>query len=392
MRLKVNIGDLVDSINQVFATTDRRATSSANVYIQAVRKADDQQYLYIYSTNLSSETLTKISAVVEDEGKILINPDQLLGGLQGRPRDGEVVLTSESEGKKVKVTYGKARFNIASDPEVASIETQLKRLPFNEPVMFKVNGRDMVEFIKKSQFCIPTDNTGQGSIFSCLHITDNAEGYSAQATDNSIATSISIKAKKLQPEPLGSLKLPQSSLGPLNKLLAKRHAEVISLVKHGNNKIVFKFGDTMYGTILISGKYPNLQPIFDKKPAVTFNIDREAFKSSLDRSNAFRNIKGYVDLELKKEELVVSTKSASGTGDSHDVIKVDIVEGTLPTNIDNQGYLKISVGIDYLSSVTSAIKTEKIKIGVTNSFSPIFITDENEDVSTKYVLMGVKSD
>jgi len=264
MRLKVNIGSLVDAVNQVFATADKRATSTACVYIQAVKKSADQQFLYIYSTNLLSETLTKIPAIIEEEGKVLLNPDQLIGGLQGRPRDDEIALTLESEGKKIKVAFGKAKFHVTADINVIAVENQLKKLPFTEPSIFKVNGKDMAEFIRRAQFCIPTDNTGQSNIFSCLNVVSTSTGYEGQATDNCIAVSVIVKASKAQPGELEGIKLPQASLAPLGKLLGKRSTEVINIIRYGNNKIVFKCGDTMYGTILLSGKYPNLTSVFEK--------------------------------------------------------------------------------------------------------------------------------
>jgi DNA polymerase III sliding clamp (beta) subunit (PCNA family) len=384
MKLKINLGHLLDAITQVATTLDRKDSAAGRMYLKAQKNGTG--FLYLYSTNMIAETLVKIGADIEEEGAVLIEHSQIVQGFNGLDRDKLVSLAlvlGKPKNASLKVQTGKTKFSVGVDVQVDAIAARLKNLPPVDSTGSKVPAASIGEFIRRSLFCIGNDETGQYANLTGLRIINKATGPEAMATDGRIAVCIQID-DKLQGLAKGIV-IPHQALGPLGALAnRKRHedAEVILL----RNKLFFRFADTLYGTLTLAVPFPNLVPILEGNHGqYKFHINREQLKAALHRAGPFATERA-IEIELKGNELGI--KAHNKEGELTDAVEV------VPQGEKTPAGIRMRVGIDYLMNVTTSTRSEDLCIGMTREEEPLVVTDEDvlgeSKVSSKYVLMGAK--
>jgi DNA polymerase III sliding clamp (beta) subunit (PCNA family) len=212
VKLKAKIGDLLEAVTQVSATLDRKGEVSGKMHIRASNKG----CLYLYSTNMTAETLTKIPAEVEEEGQVLVDHHKIQDGLNGLNREAEVLLSLTPSGGTLKGQSGKTKFSAPASAEVGEMASRIKALPFSEASTSKIPAGTLAEFLRRGMFCIPLDKTGQYASLAGMKISDNGSGYEAMASDNAIACRIHVETKETG---LGKgIVIPYASLGATEQL------------------------------------------------------------------------------------------------------------------------------------------------------------------------------
>jgi DNA polymerase III sliding clamp (beta) subunit (PCNA family) len=385
MKFKVNIGEFTEALAQASVTTDRLTSMPiGNVYVRAAKK-DEKGYLYLYSTNLDSETVIKLEADVEEEGDTQFDPSQVLGGLVGRPKDDKIEVSLPTEDKnRVKVQYGKSRFHLsAAVDEHKILAGYLKKVPFQDKPSFTVKGSDLAEFVRRGSFCIPSKDTGNSLLLGGMYFSDAETGYDAHATDGVIATRITVVAEKGK---LGKFMIPLKSLPAVARLLGKKKDEDIQLIfAPSTDKLYFKAGDMIFGTRLLPSNLDSVRKTVEStKSTHVFNVSRQQLRSALERTSNFAgNDSRMLRMEIKKE--AVELKMAHSLSENHDVVEIEH-RGEFPGNI------KIAVNMDYLLNITSSSSGDKLEIGITGPVNPLVVCDESDKkVQSKYVLMPMRA-
>jgi DNA polymerase III sliding clamp (beta) subunit (PCNA family) len=394
VKLKINVGELVEALSQASITTDRMSNMPiGNIYLRASKKSTGDSFVYIYSSNLASETLIKLKADVEEEGHLLLDSTHILGGLSGRPKEDNVTLSLIEEGKRLKVQYKTSRFHVGVPEGADTLYAMLQKIPFDAKPSFKVKGSDLSEFCRRGMFCIPKDDSGHsGQIMGGMYITDSDGGYAAHATDGAIAARIQVNAEKgIKGVNMGRFMLPLKSLPAVNRLLGRRREEQIDIVEgpkgqYGVSKMFFRTGDVIFGSQLLIGSLENLKGIIaEAKPKHQFEIDRAELKSALDRVASFADGKSrMMRLEIKEKTMTLkmaTSGSLSEIDDFVDIVHKDKFDGSL----------KLALNMDYLINIAGGSTGDKLGMGVTGPVNAIVLTDDSDErVNSKYVLMPVK--
>jgi DNA polymerase III sliding clamp (beta) subunit (PCNA family) len=394
VKLSVKIGELTGALQQVASTLDNKGDSTCKMYFKA-----QNDTLYLFSTNLSAATLTKIPADVQETGHVLIDHKRLLYGVSGLDGKDKLTLSLSSTGSSMKASSGKTRFTLPISSEVDRIAALIKTLPMTETPNAKMPVDQLAEIITRGMFCILHDDTERHVSLTGLNLSDAADGQQAMATDSAIA----VKITTANSSKLGrSVLLPQSSLASLASLAKRKRGEEVELII-SDSKAYFKFGDTLYGTSCIASKFPNIASIFEvHKPKHTFDVDRENFKALLNRASPFSGKRRVVELELKGKELTIIAKGDPTAGDIFGELS-DSLEVVMDNASDSP--VKMGVNVDYLINITQALKSSDITIGLSKEDQPLTIqgsevleevVGDTEEViqrtlDTKYVVMGVKS-
>lgn len=392
MKLRTTVGALLDAFALTSPTLDRKG-ASANLYLQANEKSSS---LYFYSTNLISETATRIKAEIETPGEALVNPGKLSDGLQGLPKDNPVNLVLTPTGNALKVSSGSVRFSLASSTDVKELSDRMKAITqiTKTPPIMVLPASELAEFTKRSLFCIPNDQSGQRANLAALKLADNGTtGEEAFATDGSIAVRISSQKKQGEGS-IGAagLLIPVQALTPLSNLVGKRKkGETVSLIlTEKKNKVFFKFADgTHFGAITMATNYPNLKAIMEQDSQYHyFEVPREAFKLILNRASAFVasvSNRKILELEFGPEALSIN---ANGDDVLSDQIAISYTGSKPPQSV------KVGMNIDHLHNIASGSHSENLTFGFASDTQPLVVTDkegdDDERIDIKYVVMGVR--
>jgi len=388
MKLRTTVGALLEAFELVTPTLDRKGSAS-NLYLQASEKA---QFLYLYSTNLISETATKLKAEVETNGEALINPSKLKDGLAGLPKPTPVSLTLAPTGNVLKVQAGNVKFSLACSVDVKDLATKMHAIPSKLEPTSIVPVEELIEFTKRAVFCIPNDQTGQRQNLTALKISDTPEREEAFATDGAIAVHVSSAKRQGKGSGLGNsgLLIPSSALQPLSSLVARKKGESVAIIRPPQgNKTFFKFADgTHLGVLTMPIAYPNLTPILNQEMEYYFDVNRESFKQSLGRASSFvpsASTKQILGLDISGQAIQVL---ANGDDILSDEVPVEYT-GKKPASP-----VRLGININYLTNIVASSHSDKLTFGFSNSEKPIIVLDkvgeEDEVINIKYVVAGVR--
>lgn len=389
MKFKANIGAFVEACGQAKETIDKLSSNPlGNMYLRAAKK-DDGDFLYCYSNNLTAQVLIKIPAEVEEEGKVLVHPGKIIDFLSLKPKEEQCSVVCDPEKGRLKVGYKRnnAQLGVMGKAAVATLESQLNEIPFTTAPMLTVKGRELAEFVRRGMFCIPSDANGQtAAAVGGMFVTDSEDGYEAQATDGSIAAQIRIQSEGASK--FGGFMIPLAAMAPMNRLVAKRRDEDIQVIPgaagaYGVSGIFFKFGDIIFGTVVLHGKFPNLKQVVNGiQVKHLMTVNREAMRQALGCCAAFATKSRTVRMEIKKDSIDMKVQ-----GDTEDVMEsVDVAHAN-----GFDATLKIAVGLDYLINIASGSKADTLELGLTGPLNPLTVEDkEDPSIQTKYVLMPVR--
>lgn len=391
MKLKTTVGALLDAFAITSPTLDKKGPSSA-LYLNA---SDKTGKLHLYSTNLRSETLTRVNISdngIEESGEILINPGKLADGLSSLPKTTPVTMISTPTGNALKVQAGSVKFSLAANVSVSDLSNRARAIPLKSEPNATIPTAELEEFTSRSEFCIPNDQTGQRANLAALRICSKSDREEAVATDGSIAVRIVSVKKQGKGEGMGEtgLQLPASSLPVLKSLTTKRKGETVSIILNENkSKVFFKFSDgTYFGSQVLVTKYPNMDFVFDQKSDYYAEVPRESFKQSLVRASSFvTSTSSKKVLEIEFDRSKVSLR-ANGDEPLSDEISITY-KGEEPPDA-----VKMAMNIDYLASIAAGSKSENLTFGFGKDDQPLVMTDhtgeDDDQINVKYVVMGVR--
>ncbi len=387
MKLRTTVEALSNALALTSPTLDSKGSSS-NLYLIASEK---NGFLYLYSTNLLSETLTKIKTEIEASGEVLINPSKLSSGLNGLPKNTVVSLSLSPTGNSLKVQANNVKFSLAADTAVKELGDRMRAIPSKTTPAIVVPVTELIEFTKRSVFCIPNDQTGQRANFAALKLEAGEKGEEAFATDGSIAVHIASIKRQGKGDGLETgLLIPAQALQALSSIVGKKKGETVSIIlTEKKNKVFFKFADgTHFGALTLATVYPNLKVVMDQKPQYIFDIPREVFKQSLGRATAFVSstaTKRILELEFGSESLLLK---ANGDDNLSDSISIAYKKDK------PQEPVKMGMNIDHLANIAAGSHSENLTLGFTKDDQPLVVTDtegdEDDQIDTKYVIMGIR--
>jgi DNA polymerase III sliding clamp (beta) subunit (PCNA family) len=400
MKLRAKIGDLIEHLTQAALTVDHKLKDQpeGKVYLRAkVVKTEDAEkhFMYLYSINSYSRTFIRIPAEsVIEEGDTLVDPGKLLGGLLGRAPDTIAEISADGEKKRTRVKVGKDVFHLPYLNSVESFFNGVKALP-RAPILGKINSNTLLEFIRRSAFCIPSGSNGQQQFaLDVLCFRGLTDQFSVSATDGHAIAVNSCKATN--DAEIKDILIVQNSLLPLQKLLQKHKDAEVKIIGGNRTKtdklqeVFFEMSGVLFGSKLNSSIFPNIEVVL-KQQQSTFQagVDREALKNSLLRASSFVGANRYLKLTM----------------DSADGLKVsasDIQTENVQTDMDDEleivelkgEFTPISMlcNLDYLTNIVALIPKDVVFLGFNPDKTKAMVVQDESDqaLSTQYAIMPIQ--
>ena len=283
------------------------------MYLEAKNDGSSPR-LFAYATDMTGRTLVKVPATVTTPGSVLTRPSVLASLISTVPKDDDVDIWTtgtETTELRYKCSAGKGTLALRNGGEETS--KSLEALPFKGVPIFEIAASTLIRLIARTEFCT---TTGRQPILSAVNFRAVKGGFIGEASDGIIAV-FSYAKDDNSPVKDDATKecavtVPGSGLIPLTKLLVSHKGEIVKVIPgrergEESNNMYFRFSDTIYGTSLLTDKFPSIDKLFEVAKAIkgpVFKAPLAEVKKAMSRAGLFAE-SGHVTFDINDSNVRV---------------------------------------------------------------------------------------
>ncbi|MGH8149055.1 MAG: DNA polymerase III subunit beta [Steroidobacteraceae bacterium] len=364
MKITAAREDILGPLQHVIGVVERRQTMPilSNVLLTA-----RENRLSITGTDLEVELVASQEASVEQPGTTTVPGRKLLDIFRALPE--KVSVSLATEGDRVTLRAGRSRFTLSSLPAadfpvVEEINAQ-QRLMISQGILQQLIG--------KTHFSMAQQDVRYYLNGMLLETEGNAlravatDGHRLALCEASLGSPAHLAQQVIVPRK-GVLELQRLITGD---------GEVELTV--GTNHVRVNIGDIRLTSKLIDGRFPEYARVLPSNPNKTISADREQLRQSFQRTAILSNEKYRgVRLSLKPGQLIIQAHNPEQE-EAEDQIDV-AYEGE---------ELEIGFNVTYLLDALSALESETVEIGLTDSNSSCLIRSPGSS-DARYVVMPMR--
>ena len=319
----------------------------------------------ITSTDMSTSIVTRFTCMSAEDGQLCVDAKTLMAAVK---KMGKADVTFRTDGDKVIVTGAKARYEF---PIVTDIEGQYP-LPqkVDDAISFTVSESRFRDMIDGVSFSASPANANK--VLTCVNLRVDKGKLRLATTD---LVRVSIRKDTVECADNINVNIPLKTMVDLGKSLGDGDLTIEATRFFAK----FTFGQTTMISRLVDGRFFNIDQLFDKgSPNINVDVDLKEFAESIDRAlvivNQDKSDKTPIVLDIQDDVINVSLRTTISNFDE---------EIACQKSGDD---IKIGLNANYVLDVLKATGEEKLKIGLYNANSPIFIVDEIDDAYAYIVL------
>jgi DNA polymerase-3 subunit beta len=372
MRFVADRNMLLRALGHITGIVERRNTIPilSNILIGA----DASGLLTLRATDLEMEAIETLPARVESPGAVTIPAHTLHDIVRKLPDGAEIHVARKGPDERLKVTAGRASFELAvlaadEFPDMGQAEL---------PYRFKLEGGDLKRLFEKARFAISTEETRYYLNGIYLHRVEGGTvpKLRAVATDGHRLAQVETGCPA-GTEGMPGVIVPRKAVAEIIKLLDD--GEALVEVSLSQAKIRFAAGDVVLTSKLIDGSFPDYArviPTANKKLLLLENAD---LVKAVDRVSTLSSEKGRaVKLNASEGSVVVSASNPESGSATEEI----------PANYKNEP-MEIGFNARYLLDIAAQIDGSQTLFKFADGSSPTLISGENDD-SALYVLMPMR--
>jgi DNA polymerase III subunit beta len=364
MKLTALREDILGPLQSVIGVVERRQTMPvlANVLLSA---RDNR--LSVTGTDLEVELVATNQVSVQQAGDITVPGRKLLDIFRSLPEKTSVTLSTD--GERVSLRAGRSRFTLSSLPaaEFPLVEE------INAQQTLSVPQGEFRRLIDKTHFSMAQQDVRY--YLNGLLLETDGKALRAVATDGHrlalCEIELSGKANTTQ-----QVIIPRKGVLELQRILGTEGTIELAV---GTNHVRAKIGDIRFTSKLIDGRFPEYGRVIPASPPRTLEADRETLRQALQRTAILSNEK-YRGIRLTATPDLLTLQAHNPEQEEAE----DQVE------VSYQGEeVEIGFNVNYLLDALSAIESDKVQIGLTDSNSSCLIHAPGT-THTRYVVMPMR--
>src|SRR5712664_3649215 len=354
MKLTATREDLLVPLQSVIGVVERRQTMPvlANVLLAA---RDNR--LSVTGTDLEVELVATCAVSVQQPGDITVPGRKLLDIFRSLPE--RTSVTVSTEGERVSVRAGRSRFTLSSLPaaEFPLVEE------INAQQTLSVAQGEFRRLIDKTHFSMAPQDV-RYYLNGLLLETD---GHRLALCEMELPG----KAKTNH-----QVIVPRKGVLELQRILGTEDTIELAV---GTNHVRAQIGEIRFTSKLIDGRFPEYGRVIPSNPPRTVEADRETLRQALQRTAILSNEK-YRGIRLTaRPDLLTLQAHNPEQEEAEDQVEVSY-----------QGEeVEIGFNVNYLLDALSAIESDKVHIGLTDSNSSCLIHTPGT-THTRYVVMPMR--
>jgi DNA polymerase-3 subunit beta len=364
MKLTASREDILAPLQSVIGVVERRQTMPilANVLVSA---RDDR--VSITGTDLEVELVATHAVSVQQPGEVTIPGRKLLDIFKSLADKTPVTLSTE--GERVTIRAGRSRFTLSSlpAPEFPVVEE------INAQQVLAVPQGEFRRLIDKTHFSMAQQDVRY--YLNGMLLETEGKVLRAVATDGH-RLALSESQLEAMVKTAQQVILPRKGVLELQRILGTEGTLELGI---GTNHIRAQIGDIRFTSKLIDGRFPEYGRVIPQNPTRIVEADRDLLRQALQRTAILSNEK-YRGIRLTvRPDLLTLQAHNPEQEEAEDQVEV--------------GYsgdeIEIGFNVNYLLDALSAIDTEKVEIGLTDSNSSCLIRAHGI-AGTKYVVMPMR--
>src|ERR1700747_2943135 len=344
MKLTATREDVLAPLSSVIGVVERRQTMPvlANVLLAA---RDNR--LSVTGTDLEVELVAMSAVNVQQPGDITVPGRKLLDIFRSLPE--KTTVTLSTDGERVSLRAGRSRFTLSSLPAAEF------------PVIEEINAQQTLslaqgEFrrlIDKTHFSMAQQDVRY--YLNGLLLETDGKSLRAVATDGHrlalCEMELSGKAKSNH-----QVIVPRKGVLELQRILGTEDTIELAV---GTNHVRAQIGEIRFTSKLLDGRFPEYSRVIPANPPRPVEAEREMLRQALQRTAILSNEK-YRGIRLTvRPDLMTLQAHNPEQEEAEDQVEV--------------GYkgeeVEIGFNVNYLLDALSAIDSDKVEIGLTDSHS-----------------------
>jgi DNA polymerase-3 subunit beta len=366
MKFTATREQLIQPVQAVIGVVERKQTMPvlANVLLSVKGTR-----LAVTGTDLEVELVASGEVSVGQPGEITVPGRKLLEIAKALPDKSTVTVSLD--GERLKVSAGRSRFTLstlaASEfPVVESVSAQQTlTLPQAElgrliaKTHFSMAQQDVRYYLNGT--LLETDGKLLRTVATDGHRLAIAEAQLATGGKNVNAQQVIV---------------PRKGILELQRILGNEGDVEITI---GSNHIRLQIGDIRFTSKLIDGKFPDYGRVIPASPSKAVVVERDSFRAALQRTAILSNEKYRgVRVSLAKNSLKLQAHNPEQE-EAQDEVEIDY----------KGEEMEIGFNVTYLLDALTAIDTETVELGLTDSNSSCLIRSPGTTHS-RYVVMPMR--
>ena len=321
-----------------------------------------------FDLNIGIECI--IEAQVEESGNIVVKANMLSEIV--RKLSNDTVFFSSDKNGNVSITCGPAKIDIVGIgaeefPELFSVSDLENRIEMPENMLKSM--------IRQTLFAVSVSESKPVHTGSMFEIKD---GTLKIISVDGIRLAIR-EEKLLTPTADISFVIPGKTLSEILKLL-KDEDNIIS-IKPGEKHIMFEIGNIILVSRLLSGDFLNYRNVIPAEHKIETLIEVRNFLECIERASLVINEKIKAPIRCFFDYDIIKLYSKTASGSAYDELPATVTGGTLEIGFNNR----------FMIEALRACESEKVRIEMNSSLTPIVLRPEKEnDTSFLFLVLPVR--
>lgn len=365
MKFSINREELLPALQTVMGVVERRQTLPILSNLLVNVGADAMQ---LTATDMEVELVAVLKKAFGEKGDVTVPARKLLDICRALPD--KAVLKLEFEGDRAVLTSGRSRFTLSTLPPAEYPATEVGEWL----AKFGIKQGELKVLLERTAFAMAQQDVRY--YLNGLLLELGEKKLRAVATDGHRLALYEADIKIPIKERLQVI-IPRKGVTELIRLL--RESEEETGVQISRNHIRVDLGDMRFTSKLIDGKFPDYDKVIPAESSAPVLAEREALRQTLVRASILSNEKYRgVRLNMNKNSL----RALAHNPDQEEAEEEIGVEYEGPE-------LEIGFNVSYLLDALSIIRTEKVRITITDpNASALILPDDSSPC--KYVVMPMR--
>lgn len=315
----------------------------------------------------------EIAAEVQDEGTILVSGKLLAEICRNLPQSS---VTLETDGSKVQVRCGRARFHLATMPV-----DEYPTLPAQPETLGVIDGAAFAQAV--SQVIVAASKDDTLPILTGIKLEFSGDSLTLLATDRYRLSLREVGWRPNNPEVATSALVKARTLNEVAKTLGGSGEITLALSPTGD-LMGFSSGARRTTTLLVDGDYPKIRSLFPESTPIHAVVRTPELVEAVRRVSVVAERNTPVRLQFTQDQVALD----AGTGEDAQA------EESIETWLDGED-ITVAFNPAYLAEGLAAFSSDFVRFSFTSAPKPAMLTAQaaetgEDDDAFRYLVMPVR--